>query len=183
MAQTVDTGSRSGGERTTTIPRDVPDLATEKRRRTMRRVALGALTLFVLAGLTGALGVRSTSTTRRSGPMQVTLVHAVVARPALAVPYRLTITREGGFDETIEVRVSTSYLSAFDENGTQPDPDSATSDADETIWEFEPPDGSVFTVWLDTRIEPSVQWRRGGSTTVTHGDETVTIDHPMWVFP
>jgi hypothetical protein len=41
----------------------------------------------------------------------------------------------------------------------------------------------VFTVWLDTRIEPAVQWRRPGSTTVIHGDETVTIDHPLWVLP
>lgn len=183
MVKPVDTGFRGDADRTSTIPREVPDLGTEKRGRSMRRVALTVLTLFVLAGLTGALGVRSTSTTRRSGPLSVTLVHPVIARPALAVPYRLTISREGGFDETIEVRVSTSYLASFDENGTQPQPDSATSDADETVWEFEPPDGDVFTVWLDTRIEPAVQWRQDGSTTVTNGDETVTIDHPMWVFP
>lgn len=139
--------------------------------------------VFVLLGLSGAFGVRTRTTIATSGPLRVELHHAVVARPALAVPYRLTIHRDQGFDDPIEVRIPTSYLASFDENGTQPQPDSATTDSRYTIWEFEPPDGNVLTVWLDTRIEPSVQWRRNGATTVVTGTESVTIDHPLWVLP
>ena len=166
----------------TTIPR-VLSLADERRGRLARRGALGLLTVFVLLGLSGVLGVRTDTTAAASGPLHVELHHAVVARHALAVPYRLTIQRDQGFDGPIEVRISTSYLASFDENGTQPQPDRASTDGTDTIWEFEPPDGDVLTVWLDTRIEPSVQWRRKGSTTVVTSDETVTIDHPLWVLP
>lgn len=161
----------------------MPSLGDERRQRGLRRLALGGLTAFVALGLFGFLGVRSTTTSADAGSFTASLHHATVARPALAVPYELTIRREQGFDEPIEVRITTGYLRSFDENGTNPQPDSASSDGDETVWEFEPPEGTTFTLWLDTRIEPSVQWRCDGSTTVTIGDETVTIEHPMWVLP
>lgn len=166
-----------------TIPRHVPTVQDERRERFGRRLALAALTVFVLLGLSGLLGVRTRDTSASSGPLRVKLHRAVVARPALAVPYRLTISRADGFDEPIEVRITTSYLASFDENGTQPQPDSASTDGTDTIWEFDPPEGKEFTVWLDTRVEPSVQWKRAGSTTVVNGTETVTIDHPLWILP
>lgn len=169
--------------RQSTIPHHVPTVGEERRERLARRLALAALTIFVLLGLGGLLGVRSRDTSASSGPLRVTLHRAVVARPALAVPYRLTISRADGFDEPIEVRITSSYLASFDENGTQPQPDSSSTDGTDTIWEFDPPDGTEFTVWLDTRVEPSVQWKREGSTTVVSGTETVTIDHPLWVLP
>jgi hypothetical protein len=166
-----------------TIPSDVPTVAEERRERTWRRASLGILTLFVALGLFGFLGVRSSTASATSGPLRVSLDHAVIARPALAVPYRLTITRDGGFDQQIRVTIDSDYLASFDANGSEPEPESSSTDGEHTIWEFEPPDGTVFTVWLDTRIEPAVQWRVDGSTTVTHGEETVTIHHPLWILP
>ncbi|MGE3621201.1 MAG: hypothetical protein AB7L84_12140 [Acidimicrobiia bacterium] len=158
-------------------------LARERRGRRLRRAGLAAFGAFVLAGLVGALGVRTTTDEARDGGLEVRLTRAVVARPALAVPYRLVVSRPGGFDDPVEVRVSTSYLEALDENGASPDPDSATTDGDETVWTFDPPEGEVLTVWLDTRIEPGVQWRRGGRTTVVNGGDRVVIDHPVWILP
>lgn len=158
-------------------------LTQERRSRRIRRAGLAAFAVFVLAGVLGFLGVRTTQSSGRDGDLQVELHHAQVARPALAVPYHLTIRREGGFDERIEVRISTTYLEAFDENGRNPEPADATVDAEETVWEFDPPDGEVLVVWLDTRVEPGVQWRVEGSTTVTVGSERVVIDHPLWLLP
>ncbi len=127
--------------------------------------------------------MRTATDTGRDGELEVRLTRAEVARPALAVPYRLVISRPGGFDEPIEVRVTTSYLEALDENGANPDPDASTTDGDDTIWTFGAPDGDVLTVWLDTRVEPGVQWRREGRTAVVVGTDQVVIDHPLWILP
>jgi hypothetical protein len=167
---------------TSTRP-DPATLAQERNGRLLRRIGLAAFTLFVVAGLAGLLGVRSTVSEGRDGDLHATLHHAQIARPALAIPYRLTIERDGGFDERIEVRLSTEYLQAFDENGRNPEPADTTVDGEDTIWEFDPPDGDTLVVWIDTRIEPGVQWRIAGSTTVVHGDEVLTIDHPLWILP
>ena len=167
---------------TSTEPRAV-DLPRERRGRWLRRIGLSCFTLLVLAGLLGFLGVRTTTDSGRDGELEVRLTRAEIARPALAVPYRLVISRAGGFDEPIEVRVTTSYLESFDENGANPDPDGSTTDGDDTVWTFGAPDGDVLTVWLDTRVEPGVQWRRQGRTSVVTGDELVVIDHPIWILP
>lgn len=167
---------------TSTEP-DAPTIAEERRSRWMRRVGLGAFAAVVVAGLFGLLGVRTTTTGAADGPLSASLHHADIARPALGVPYELRIEREGGFDGPVEVRISTGYLSAFDENGRSPEPDAATSDGDDTVWTYDPPDGDVFTVWLDTRVEPGVQWRLEGRTVVRTGDDEVVIEHPMWILP
>lgn len=151
--------------------------------RLLRRLGLALLAMLVLAGVLGRLGVRTATDHGADGGLEVSLARATIARPALPVPYRLTVNRPGGFAEDVEVRISTSYLAALDENGRNPEPARSASDADETIWWFSPPDGDVLTVWLDTRIDPGVQWRREGTTTVVSEGDVVVIDHPVWVLP
>ncbi len=167
---------------TSAAPRPMT-LDEERRGRMLRRAGLVLFAVFVAAGLAGVLGVRTSTSTARSGRIEVDLSHADVARPALAVPYHLTIRREGGFDERIEVRIATTYLEAFDENGRNPEPAESATDRTETIWTFDPPDGDVLTIWLDTRVEPGVQWRIDGWTVVATGDDEVRIDHPIWILP
>ena len=166
-----------------TVPTDVPSIAEERRARLARRAGLAVFTVVVVLGVTGQLGVRSATSSAAGDGLEVSLVHAAVARPALAVPYHLTIHREGGFDGPVEVRISTGYLAALDENGTQPYPDRSWVDGEHTIWEFEPPDGDVLVVWIDTRVEPGQQWRRDGSTTVISDGDRVRVDHPIWILP
>lgn len=165
----------------------IPDAATprqERRAHRVRQVALAVLLAFVLAGASGSLGVRGRTVTRTTATgMTVELTYARIARPALAVPFRLVVHRPGGFDGPIEVRVTRSYLEAFDENGQIPDPTEATTEGDEVVWSFDAPPGHTFTLSLDTRIEPGVQWRRPGTTTVASDGEVVAIDHPTWILP
>lgn len=172
-----------GARSPSTVPASFPGLAQERRSRLLRRIALAVLVVLVLAGLLGRLGVRTTTDRAAVGDLEVALVRARVARAALSVPYRLTITRAGGFEDDVEVRITTSYLEALDENGRNPEPDRTATDADETIWWFEPPGGDVLTVWLDTRVDPSVQWRRDGTTTVVSDGDVVVVDHPVWILP
>lgn len=168
---------------TSTVP-VVADLPTERRSHLVRRLALGVLAALVLVGLTGTLGVRArTATAEAAGGLRAELTYPHVARPGLAVPFRLVIARPGGFPAPVEVRVSRAWLESFDENGLIPEPDAATTDGPDVVWTFDPPPGTVFTVALDTRVEPGLQWRRRGTTTVTTGDERLSVDHTMWVLP
>lgn len=115
--------------------------------------------------------------------MAVRLTYPQVARPALAVPYEVVVTRPGGFDLPIEVRLTLSFLESFDENGVNPEPAESTTDGGEVVWTFDPPMGDNLTLSLDTRVEPGVQWRRRGTLTVSSGTERVVLDHTMWVLP
>ncbi len=168
---------------TETYPRQVPSVGKERRLRSVRRAGLLALAGLVALGTLGLLGVRTTTTRASAGALDVTLRSASVARPGLAVPFRLTIRRAGGFDEPIEVRIDTHYLASLDENGVNPTADRATSDRSETIFSYDPPDGDVFTFWLDVRVEPSSMWRHDGATTVVVGSDAVVVDHPIWILP
>jgi hypothetical protein len=163
---------------------DIADHGTERRSRLLRRIALGGFTVLVLLGLSSALGVRSrTATADGAGGTRVRVTYPQVARPALAVPFEVEVSRPDGFDEQIEVRLSRSWLESFDENGVLPAPVEESSDGDDVVWTFDPPDGTVFTLALDTRVEPGVQWKRSGTTTVTVGSERIDVHHTMWIFP
>jgi hypothetical protein len=169
---------------TTTTTPDVATPRQERRSRWIRRAALLGLVVLVALGLSGALGVRArTVAATGSEGTEVRLTYPQVARPALAVPYELRIIRREGFDERIEVRITHTYLDSFDENGVNPEPAEATTDAGDVVWTFDPPPGEDLTLTLDTRVEPGVQWRRHGRTLVTIGSERIALDHTMWVLP
>jgi hypothetical protein len=140
--------------------------------------------VFVLAGLAGAYGVHSSHVGGGApGGLRADLTYAGRARPALAVPYELRITRPGGFEGQIEVTTTTSYLQMFDENGRSPEPADSTTDAGTTTWTFDPPPGDTLVVWLDTRVEPGVQWRRSATTEVRHQGDEITLRYTTWIFP
>jgi hypothetical protein len=142
------------------------------------------VTVFVVAGLVGCFGVTSRTVSVRSpGGMSVAVTYAQRTRPALASPFSVAITSPGGFDSAVEVSLSTDYLESFDENGLSPDPDSATTDGEMTTWTFEAPEGDELTVWLDTRVEPGVQWKRPGTVRVTVGDDAAEVRFTSWIFP
>lgn len=169
---------------TSTIP-DVADVDHERRSHRVRRVAIGVLVVLVLLGLSGALGVRSRTVeeTSSGGALRAELTYASVARPALAVPFRLVLVHPGGFTEPVEVRITSSWLDSFDENGVEPEPAESTTEGDEAVWTFDPPPGEVFTLSLDTRVEPGVQWKREGTTFVETGLDRVRLHHTMWILP
>jgi hypothetical protein len=150
----------------------------------VRAGVLVLLLAFVVAGLLGLLGVSSATVSEQTeNGLSAELTYAQRARGGLAVPFELRIHQPGGFDEPIVVTTTTDYLESFDENGANPDPESSTADESTTTWEYEPPDGDTFTVWLDGRVEPAVQWRRDGTTVVSTGDEQVTLRYTTWILP
>ena len=170
-------------QRTRTLP-ERPSVGIERRSWLIRTTALAAITVFVLLGLSSQLGIKtSRAAARASGGLRAEVTYASRARPGLAVPFSVTVTRPGGFEHQIDVTTSTAYLAVFDENGISPDPASGTTDGSTTTWTFDPPEGDTLTVWFDARIEPGVQWRQRGTTTVTTGPESVTVRYTTWILP
>jgi hypothetical protein len=166
-----------------TIP-DAPPQARLRRARFLRRITLAALAIFLILGLAGVWGVRTTTTTVTDGGYEVTVTYAKVSRPGLATPWAVDVRRPGGFDGPVTVAASSGYLEMFDENGLDPDASKSTQDKQFVIWEFEPPDGDTLVISFDARIEPAVQWARDGVVQVREdGRPVVEVPFKTWVMP
>ncbi|MGH9133488.1 MAG: hypothetical protein ACRDZZ_06095 [Ilumatobacteraceae bacterium] len=157
--------------------------ASQRRGLVWRRGFLAVVVLFVGAGLVGVLGVRSTTVRGHDGEIEASIRFARVGRGGVAAPFAVTVASPGGFTGPIEITLEQSYLDLFDQNGVDPAPDGATSDGDTVTWTFEPPPGIEFTVTLDIRIGPSVQWGRTGHTVVEAEGRRVELSHHTWVMP
>ncbi len=170
---------------TSTAPREKgPGPARSSLR--LRQLFLVALTTFLLAGVLDAFGVRSREVSATGGGYQLSVHYAAVSRPGLATPLSMEIRRAGGFDGPVRLATTAGYMDLFDENGLSPDPVSATSDAERTIWEFEPPEESdTMTVSFDVRLEPGVQLVAQRATTeLLQGDvAVVSVRYRTWVMP
>ncbi|MEO6318086.1 MAG: hypothetical protein ABIP36_04810 [Acidimicrobiales bacterium] len=165
-----------------TVPAD-DGLAASRRSRRWRRLSITVLSAFVLAALTQQLGMRTDTVSGTSGDLTVTITYADRGRGALAAAFKIDVVRPAGFDGEIEVRTRQSYLEIFDDNGFEPDADSTTTDGGYVVWAFDPPPGSELNIILDARIEPGVFGRERGTTTVSVGDDVVTLDYTTWVAP
>ena len=164
-----------------------PSPSWRRFEATLRAVVVGLLAVAVIAGATGMLGVAE----RNSGPVgdhhELTVTYAAVARPGLAAPFSVHITsRNGtGLPAEVTVAVSLDYLGMFDQNGLDPEPASSYADGDEVVWSFDVPAGlDRFSVDLDARIEPGVQWRRIGRVRlVVEGEQVAATTISTWVLP
>ena len=167
-----------------TIPSQ-PPLERARRARTGRRIFIGLLCAFLLAGVLGLLGVRTSTVAATGGGWDLEVRYARITRPGLAVPWSVTIRRAGGFDGPVTVSTTGAYFDLFDENAFEPEPESVTTDGERVIWEFTPPDrGDTMEISLDTRTGPNVQWGKRGETSVLVGGEpVVTVSYRTLVMP
>ena len=167
-----------------TIP-EQPPLARARRARAGRRAFLAVLCLFLLAGALGLLGVRTSTVQARGGAYDLEVRYARVTRPGLAVPWTVTVRRDGGFDGPLTVATTSRYFDLFDENAFEPEPESVTTDGERVIWEFKTPDhGDTIEISLDTRTGPNVQWGDEATTAVLeNGRPVVQVDYRTWVLP
>lgn len=149
------------------------DLRRARTARAARRVALGLLVVFLLAGAVGLFGTTPRSRTGRYGTTTVTVTYPAVSRGGLAVHYQIEVQRPGGFAGPVRLGVTERYLDAFDENGVSPEPSSETVDGALLVWEFDPPAGDTLTVSLDARVEPDTRWRRRGHAVLYDGERPV----------
>jgi len=150
-----------------------------------KRVFLSLLLAFALAGLVGALGVRSTSTTGSGEGYELTLRHAAVARAGLDVPWEVTVTKDGGFDETLTLAVTGDYFDIYETQGFAPEPAAATRDRDTLYLSFTAPEGETFVLAYDAYIQPSSQRGADGSVSVVvdGGERVATVEFETFLLP
>lgn len=172
-------------ERLATTP-DTTDRREAGREQLFRRAFTLLLVLFLLGGALRAYGVLARDATARSAAYELDVRYGRITRAGLATPFDITVRSRGGpFSEPVRVAVSSEYLAMFDQNGLDPDPAAATADDRMVVWEFDPPPGAVLRISLDARVEPAVQWGRGGSVAVLSADDrpVVSVDFHTWVLP
>jgi len=161
-----------------------------RRRRMLHRAVSGFLAaIMLIAVLDGAdvvdlLGPDERHRTTSGGGFDLDVEYPSITRPALASVFRITVEREGGFDEPVQVAVSRTYLEAWDLNGILPAPAAETAEGRWIIWEFDPPPGDVLTVTYEARIEPGEQDDVPGHVAVMVEEEPVaTVDFVTRVRP
>lgn len=149
-----------------------PDAA--HRDMWIRRVVIAIVAVIVVAGAFGLLGVRKGHVSQTTGAIHVDVTYPRVARPGLAVPFRVAVT---GLDpaaaHVVEVELSSSYADSFDFNNLSPEPESIGRDLDTITYEFLVEQSTQLEMAFDTRVEPAVQRARSADVTVTVDDEQV----------
>lgn len=173
----------------------ITDLGPESDRDLRkRRTVYGATTIVVSAivglGVIDAIGwfnpygVDSATRTATGGGYELTVVYPAVSRPALASPFKIEVTRPGGFDAPITIAVTQNYLTLWDENGLVPAPSAETTRGPWVDWEFDPPDGDTLTVYYDARIEPTAQHGEAAAVAVVEdGQNVVEVEFETQVRP
>jgi hypothetical protein len=172
------------------------DEANQRSVWRVRRLelAVGSVLLAGIVGLATAdgvgvvelVGVDTATATASADGVTLAVRHPTVTRPALASPFEIVVTQEGGFGGgSVEVAVAVDYLTLWDLNGLYPQPDSETADGDRVLWTFEPPDGEQLRVVVDARIEPAAQDGERGRVAVLdeQGGEQVVVDIETRVRP
>ena len=135
-----------------------------------RRSILALLLVIVLAGISGLLGVRSSTATDEGGGYELSVDHASIARAGLDVPWQVTVTHEGGFEKTITLAVTGNYFDVYETQGFTPEPSSSIRDAETLYLTFDAPQNDTFTVDYDAYIQPSSQRGRAATVSVVDAD-------------
>lgn len=168
-----------------TMPTD-PDPGWFLWERRMRWFAFGVITVLVLLGVTGLLGVRTSVSSVSAGDYSLEVEYATVTRAGLATPFSIVVHRQASSEsETLTVAVTSDYLALFDDNGMEPTPAGSHNTPEWTTWTFEiPPGEPTLRIDLDARLEPAVQWGRSGVVKVLSGDaELVSTSFTTLVMP
>ena len=134
------------------------DLRRDRRGRVYRRIFLTVIAVAVLAGATGLLGVRTSTTRARAtgvegGDVELTVQHPRITRAGLPVLFTIEVTKAGGFDAPVTIAVTQRWLELFDEQGVRPAPESESFDGTSVLWEYEPPEGDTLRVSVDLIVE------------------------------
>lgn len=136
-----------------------------------RRVVLSVLILFLVAAGTGFLGVKSGTVTATGDGYELELVYATIARAGLDVPFDVTLTHEGGFNEDIVLAMTADYFYIFEHQGVSPEPDSESSEGPMVYMTFPAPKGDEFRMGFDVYIQGSSQVGASGEVWLVVQDE------------
>jgi hypothetical protein len=163
---------------------DIRDSDAMWRGRAGRRVAVGALTVLLTLGLTGALGVHTSEVTASEGGYQVTVEYPRVARAGLDIRWRVSVRHPGGFDQPVTIATTADYFDIMETQGFLPGPQDETSTGRSVYQTYAPPAGELFQVTYDGYIQPASQLgRRATTMLVVDGRQLARVDYRSWLLP
>lgn len=149
-----------------------------------RRAFITALVLFVLAGATGLLGVRTTTSSASGAGYELSLRHATLARAGFDVPWQVTVTHDAGYTDDVTLAVTGSYFDIYETQGFSPEPSDTTRDGSTLYLTFAQPPGDTLVVSYDAYIQPSSQLGRSGTLSVVdQGERLVSVDFSTTLLP
>jgi hypothetical protein len=163
---------------------DVQDPSKERQGRAGRRIAIGLITLVVLVGATGFLGVHARTVNANANGYSLTVVYPQVARAGLDVPWRATVHHAGGFSSDITLAVSSHYFDIFETQGFHPNPSAESATPEYYYLTFSRPPGDTLEVSYDAYIQPGSQLGRHANTAVLINNvEMVRVGYRTWLVP
>lgn len=167
-----------------TRPDDV-SIEELRRARGYRRLGIGALALFVLAGLSNLLGVRTGAVSVAAAGYHLSVEYETVTRPGLASEWIVEVRREGGFDGPVTLVTDATYFDRFDFNQLYPEPASVLPRGEEVLYVFEGIQGEVLRVAFDGRASPTFVFAlaHGSTGLEVGGREIARVDYTTVVVP
>ena len=161
--------------------------ARENRRGVIaRRVALALMTLAVIVGATGLLGVKARTVHASGLGYSMTLTYPQVARSGLDIPWRLTVhAPPSGFPKQIVIAVSNRWWDIIEFQGIHPSPSDETATPKFVYLTYTPPSGSdTFSMSIDTYIQPSSQLGRQATVQlIADGTVMTQLHYKTWLVP
>lgn len=161
-------------------------ISSARRGRLVRRLAIGAMVVFVGAGLYGVFGIRQGHQTATAAGLRFGISYPSVTRGGLPVRWELDIGTEdsSSLPDEIEIRTTADYFDIFDHNDLTPEPD-ATWQGQLTSWTYRPdPGDDRLRIRLDVRAQPNARWRHAASTDIVIGGDVVaSFDYTTFVVP
>lgn len=155
--------------------------------RWIRWAAVLLLVAVVGVAAAGQLGVRTDTTSATGDGWVITVEYAAVARAGLDAPLRVQVDRSDGsdFDDDLTLEFNNRYLSIFETQGFQPDPDQSAAVGDAVRMTFtKPPPGSSFVLNYDAYIQPASQLGADGRIgVIVDGATVVAVDLHTTLLP
>lgn len=161
-------------------------IASARRGRLIRRIAIAAMVVFLGAGMYGVFGIRQGRQTAVAAGLRFGISYPAVTRGGLPVRWELDIEIDDArsLPDEIEIRTTADYFDIFDHNALTPEPD-VTWQGQLTSWTYRPDAGdSRLRVQLDVRAQPNARWRHAATTDVViDGDIVASFDYSTFVMP
>jgi hypothetical protein len=151
----------------------------------LRRLAVLALAGLVGVSLFGLLGVRTAEVAAEDQGYHLQVRYPEVARAGLDATYEITVVRESGHTQELELAVTGSYFDLFEAQAFHPEPTEATRDGDTLYLTFATQPGSdTFMVAFDAYIQPASQRGQSATVSVMEADhELVSVSYRTRLLP
>ena len=175
---------RAAPMRVSTRPEGMP-IERVVHARTLRRIGLVVLGLFILAGLFNLLGVWTSTVSAEAGGYVLSVEYAAVTRPGLASSWIVEVRHEGGFDGPVTLATDADYFDRFDFNQLYPEPVSTSVRGNLDLLTFDDIEGDRLRVRFDGRVAPAfaLALARGSTAVEVDGERVVRVEYTTVAMP